>query len=154
MNIIIERLAVPPTNNHRLMPSKGRLIKTPEFRAYDQKIELWILRNRFKVEEMRRDIERWIKEGYCLDIEMDFIFPLEKIITKKNEPKRIDVDSRLKVVQDTVAKIIGIDDKWIMQITAKKILHRSSDEHVSILIKPIRWSHMKQIREKSDGPQA
>lgn len=154
MEIIIDRLPIPPTNNHRLLPSNGRLIKSSEFRAYDHKIDLWILRNRFKVDDMRKEIEIWIKESYCLNVEMDFIFPYEKIVTKKNEPKRIDVDSRLKVVQDIVSKIIGIDDKWIMQVTAKKILHKSSDEHVSISIKPIRWSHIKQIREKNDGPQA
>lgn len=145
MELLIERLPIPPSNNHRLMPSRGRLIKTPEFRAYDQKIELWILRNRLKVEEIRGHVEHWIKSGFALSIEMDFYFPVQKLITKKGEPKRIDIDSREKVVQDSLAKIIGQDDKCIIEKLTKKILQQSSDEYVDILLKQIRWSKLRGI---------
>lgn len=143
-----------PTNNHRLMPSRGRLIKSPEFRIFDQKIELWRLRNRYFLDDSKAEVERWLKAGNCLEVELDFCFPRSKLVSKKNEPKKIDVDGRIKSTLDAIFHLIGCDDKWAMMITAKKICHQSLDEFVEASIKPILWSKVKTIRDQRDGPRA
>lgn len=150
--MILEKLPMPPTSNHRLMPAHGRLIKSPEIRAYDQKVELWGLRNRHKLLDYEKHIGAWLKEGFLLEIELDFCFPKEKLVTKQNDPKRLDVDSRIKSSLDSISKLLRIDDKWFIKMTAKKIILQSSDAHVIAKLNPIRWSKVEPILARKDGP--
>lgn len=154
MEIILSKLPMPPTNNHRLMPSRGRLIKSPEFRDFDRRIEIWILRNMKRVHIIRENVAKWIADRNFIELEIDFCFPREKLISKKGDPKRIDCDGRIKTTIDYISNIIAQDDKWVTKIIAKKIFQQSSEEHVTIKLTPILWNTLKPIQEKNDGLQA
>lgn len=165
--IIIEKLLMPPVGNHRYIPirtkTKGRLspikgngmrlIKAPEFRVYDDKIDLWILRNKVKIDSMRIQVSEWLKSGYCLQLETDFCFPTSKLISLKNELKEIDIDGRKKTVQDTAAKILGISDKWIIRAIDQKPISSQAftEEYVSLLITPIKKESIQTILQRKDG---
>lgn len=162
--ILIEKLLMPPVGNHRHIPvrtrTKGRispikgnglrLIKAPEFREYDNKIDLWILRNKSFIEMISERTNKWIEKGFCLQLEIDYCFPLSKTLSQKNQLKEIDIDGRRKTVQDTVAKILRISDKWIIRAIDQKPIEAFNEEHLVIRITPIKRDEIKLI--KNDGP--
>jgi hypothetical protein len=103
-----------------MIPSRGRLIKSNESRLYDRSINFYILKRQSQVFEERRLIETWIKEGSLVQIELNFNWQKEKLFSKKNEPKRLDLDGRIKEAIDAVSDILNFDDKFLFKITANK----------------------------------
>ena len=141
--IEIKGLPMPPIANHRLMPSQGRLIKSPDIRRYDQSIQLYMLKLRSKLFELRKTAKEWIDVGYCLKVELFFYWPKEKLISKQHIPKRLDLDGRIKSTLDSISEVIGIDDKFVIEINAKKLYWEQHYETIDAKVSPIFWKDLK-----------
>lgn len=137
--IELEQLPIPPISNHRLLPHNGRLIKSPECRQFDQKMKHYFIKLRSAVFPMRNLVKEWLREDYCIKLELNFYWPKEKLISKKNEPKRLDLDGRLKSTIDAVAEILDFDDKFVIEIQARKIHWDKSYEECHATISPHKW---------------
>ncbi len=106
--LILKRFPMPPTSNRLLMPCRGRLIKSVEYRAYEQKVVSFHMRNITNLAE----IEHAFKGNKFLRIDTLFVFAQKRLISKKNEVKSLDASNRIKIVHDVISKLIHIDDKY------------------------------------------
>lgn len=140
MSIVLNSIPMPPTANHRLIPANGRLIKSNEARLYDKAVQVWMIRQKSALFEYRRKAKELIDHGYCLEVNFQFIWPKEKLITKDGMPKRIDTSNRLKDAEDAVSDILEIDDKFFIKKTLEKIPWPNSYEIFNATIKTATWS--------------
>lgn len=140
--IELKSLPMPPIANHRLMPSNGRLIKSPEIRNFDQRMQMYILKMRSKVFDTRKLAKEWIDIGYCLKVDLNFYWPKEKLISKQHLPKRLDLDGRIKSTLDAISDVIGIDDKFVIEINARKLYWEQPFETIDAKISPIFWKDL------------
>lgn len=138
--ILLTGLPIPPIANHRLTPMNGRLIKSKDCREYNKSIQIWMLRQKSNLFEWRRIAKNWIDVGYLLKVSMTFTFPKEKVLSKNNLPLRLDLDGRIKEQIDSMSDIIGIDDKFVIEINAYKKYWLKSWGEVQVTVEPIFWS--------------
>lgn len=137
--LVLQTLPMPPSANQRMVPVNGRLIKSADCRTYDKAIQIWMLRQKGKLVENRHKVKDWIDHGFCLKIYCEFYWPKEKLITKDGHPKRNDLDNRLKTLIDAVSDIIDLDDKFIIEIHARKVHWINNWEEVQVSISPTHW---------------
>lgn len=93
---------------------------------------------------MRRQVKEWIDVGYCLHMSLDFFWQKEKLISKNGIPKKNDLDGRIKSTIDAISEIIDVDDKFIIEIHAKKLFWTHGYDEVNAIIRPIFWSELCQ----------
>jgi hypothetical protein len=115
------------------MPMRGRLIKTPEYRIYESKIQIYKLKNFRKLEE----IEERFKDK-MLRVDTEFFFNHNRVFTKKNTLKMIDSHNRIKICYDVLSKLIGIDDsRFIEGYHSKRYCENDKPEYVAIYISEV-----------------
>lgn len=129
--IILNKYPLPPTSNQMYTSMHGRLIKSPLAREYVRKTEIYALKN--------QKIINVIKESFLgkgpLAVDFYFVFPLSKVFSKKNEYKMLDGLNRTKQASDTLAKMIGIDDKmFVSSKVVKVVASNDTEEHAIITI--------------------
>jgi Holliday junction resolvase RusA-like endonuclease len=54
----------------------------------------------------------------------------DKLYTKKGTIKKMDVDNKIKCVQDAVCKMLGIDDSQIFRVVAEKRITKSNEKTI------------------------
>lgn len=137
--IILNEIPMPPTANQRLIPAGGRLIKSQTCRNFDKAVQVWMLRQRSKLFDDRRKAKEWIDTGFMIKVDFCFYWPKSKLISKDGMPKRLDDSNRLKDAEDAVSDIIGIDDKWFIDKTLKKIPWNKEYEAFTATITNCSW---------------
>lgn len=108
-------LPFPPTMNHRMIPMRGRLILSPDHRAYKKLLELYLHR-KFLLADAENLKEKILK------VEVQYVGPRESWFTKKNEIKKKDVENRHKALLDGIFSFLDLDDSQIFEITIKKVV--------------------------------
>lgn len=118
---ILTGIPMPPSINAAYMNRKGAgpgRIKTGAYRAFENQMAYWAAAHFHQVGEAMRLVETpntWIR------LDVYFCFPHKSLITIKGLPKRHDVDNRLKVLNDAVAKVLRFDDSRISHQSIEKI---------------------------------
>lgn len=138
--IKLEHIPMPPIANHRLMPSKGRLIKSPDARDFDKAIQVWMLRQKSALFDYRRKARDMIVDLKLFSIKLDFYWPKESLVSKNGVPKKIDLDGRIKSAIDAVSIIIDQDDKYVIKIEAHKLIWNKIYSEFNAEILPINWN--------------
>ena len=113
--IEFKNLPWPPTMNHRMIPFRGRLILSPDHRAYKKLLDLHLHQN-FLVSNAACLI------GKKLKVEIQYVGPREEWFTKKGEIKKKDVENRHKALIDGIFKFLELDDSQIFEINIKKVV--------------------------------
>lgn len=113
--IELHNLLWPPTVNHRYIPRGGRLILSPEHRAYKMQLNLFLIA---KFKHLKADHLK----GKQLNVEIHYCGPWDVWFTKKNTIKKIDVDSRNKTLLDVVFPFLKLDDSQIFDLRLKKLV--------------------------------
>jgi len=137
--IKLDNLPMPSSSNHRLIPSRGRLIKSNEARLYDREIQIWSLRNKNKLVSYKIELRELIQKGFMLKVSVILNWEKSKLLTKKGEPKKNDLDNRLKSCLDAVSKLVEIDDKYIIEISAIKKFWDKNYSSVDVTIEKASW---------------
>lgn len=101
----LTRLPIPPTSNRFVIPAHGRLIKSPEARRYEATMRVYELRFFKDIEAIRNAFA-----GKTIKVDRYFIFHKSRVISKKNTIKRLDTSNRIKILDDCLSRIVGIDD--------------------------------------------
>lgn len=83
---------------------------------------------------MNEEILKVLKQGYQLKPMLYFCFPREKLWTKQNEPKQIDVDNRIKSTIDGIANALKINDKHFWSSEYEKVECEDLEAHVMAAI--------------------
>ena len=130
---------MPPSANQRLVPVNGRLIKSSACRNFDKSVQVWMIRQRSKLFEDRRIVKEWIDSGFMLRVDFCFYWPKSKLMSKDGLPKKLDDSNRLKDAEDAVSEIIGIDDKWFIDKTLKKMPWNKEYEAFSAKVSCCGW---------------
>lgn len=137
--IILNEIPMPPTANKRLIPVNGRLIKSNDCRAFDKSVQVWMIRQKSKLFEDRRKAKEWIGTGFMIKVDFVFYWPKIKLMSKDGLPKKLDDSNRLKDAEDAVSEIIGIDDKWFVDKTLKKVPWNKEYEAFSATVSYCKW---------------
>jgi len=97
--------------------------------------------------EFKKEFKDWVKknpatvstaraslEGHenALRLTLWFYFPHDRIFTKKNAVKRLDVSNRVKIIEDSLCEALGFDDRVFFNINIFKV--QSEKECISALI--------------------
>lgn len=126
-SVKLHRFPIGPSSNQLYASFRGRLIKSSAGRAYSNQCAIWALKNKSALDKLRE-----ILRGKTLRVDCAFVFPREKLITKKNTLKKLDFTNRIKVCQDELAKIIGVDDAHFISGYCQKMV--GDDSYVDITI--------------------
>lgn len=113
--IVLSGLPFPPTSNHRLMFTRGRLITAPEHRKYKALLDLYLHRHYLKVDASQG-------QGKQLKVVVKYIGPIESWFTKKGEIRKLDVENRSKQLLDRVFHFIDLDDSQIFELVVSKVI--------------------------------
>lgn len=117
---------MPPTMNHRMIPFRGRLILSPDHRAYKKLLSLFL---------HRKCLTTYANfTGKKLSVLITYEGPKSEWFTKKGEIKKKDVENRHKALLDVVMPYFDLDDSQIFEITIKKLVSAQTETTASVLI--------------------
>lgn len=122
MKTLIVKLDIgkPLSINHKLIPARGRLIKSGEYRKYEKKLD----------EEFAKwfDHVSVLGSGYdekkhALKATWRIYVPENEFFTKKGTISKtcLDVTNSIKVMEDRLVHILGVDDSQFIEVTSEKI---------------------------------
>jgi hypothetical protein len=133
--IVITNYPLPPSENqiYRNVPGVGR-VATKELKDYRKSCEYYHLNNPQVFETIKEFIvDRWKKADH-FKVDYYFTFKRERLYTKDNRPKKLDVANRIKAVQDCFFHSLGMDDKHVFATSIEKII--GEQECVTIVMHP------------------
>jgi len=150
---------VPPTTNKLYQTRRGgQKALTTVAKAYKNHVSTVVKDNLAKVSRLPVDKERvylfWLTV-YFEQLENPGWF--KKFVRGKNKGerkakdryKRLDVDNRVKFVQDCVAKSLGIDDCQIFRSVQEKMEDRKNPHAVVVVSLLPRQLFIKEVRSEA-----
>lgn len=103
--------------------------------------------NHQKIASIKKECLQWISEGKLLRVDTWFAFENSRIWTKDGQPKVIDADNRRKPMQDGLAQMLGIDDKWFFSGNIEKVTCVSKEYECTIIrILPVKARTLTEIQ--------
>lgn len=128
----------------------GGRVKVSAYRAYERDVQMYALKNGALMNQAR-DLISHIGPEAVIHADYLFRFHASSIIMKhdsktidqktmrrklKGEPKRNDTSNRIKVLEDCLSTILGIDDCFFWSATYDKapIANDGLPEHVDIML--------------------
>ena len=129
MGIKIEGLPFPPTMNHRMIPFGGRLILSPDHRAYKKLLSLYLHKKCLTTYHNF--------SGKKLKVAIQYEGPRSEWFTKKGEIKKKDVENRHKGLLDVIMPYFDLDDSQIFEITIKKIITAAMETTATVVIEEV-----------------
>lgn len=111
--IKISGLPFPPTTNHRYIPSRGRLILSPDHRAFKVLLGIFLHRTYMLMDASSL-------QGKKLKVCIEYSGPDSSWFTKAGDIRKIDVENRHKTLIDGVFKFLDLEDSQIFEINIKK----------------------------------
>lgn len=140
-SVVLQGLPMPPSSNRQystVITMKGgfrqtRRVKSKEAVIYARSFQHWSIINSEKIKEARAAINTW---NTGLECTMYFIFPKEKLLTQKNQLKKLDVTNRIKQIHDLLSVALDIDDSWHIRTVEEKVLGVKDEAFVIAVIKP------------------
>lgn len=140
----------PLSMNNKLVPVRGRLIKAKSFRVYEDKVddELGKYYDQFLVLG-----QGWNEKRHALEVNWYIYAPKDEFFTKKGTISKtcLDATNTVKILEDRLSVILGVDDSQICSSSVKKIPTDSSSWcvvlEISIVARPevIHLSNEKLI---------
>jgi hypothetical protein len=127
--LLIKGFPMSLTSNHQYIVSRGRLIKSSEYRKYSIRVHNWALKHKGAFDKLRE-----ILRGKTLRVDCAFVFPREKLITKKNTLKKLDYSNRIKSCFDELSKLIGVDDSHFISGYCCKKISDNDEAYINITI--------------------
>lgn len=139
---ILKNFPLSPSSNQLYSSVNGRLIKSQEGRRYAASIQSYALTKHHEIKKIKEEL----KPSDILKVDFYFVFRRSRIISKKNEYKKLDAHNRLKSAADGLADIIGIDDKqFITGICEKVICEEHEREQIIIHISKTHQRKLEDI---------
>jgi len=138
--VLFEDLPMPPTSNHQYISitRRGRTyrVASEELRTFKELMSMYPnIFPDFKVKF--HIVQDWAARKRPLEIRCTFYFKRERLFTKDNRFKRLDVSNRLKASHDSLSEILEIDDSYFFKVVAIKAVTQG-EESFSAEIRPIR----------------
>lgn len=152
---LIKNFPLPPSVNNSLasvvINRSVRQIKTSAGRAFDAKVQEYILKNKHHLDMIAAEIKVSMDLGYQLKIMCYYCFNKSDLWTKDKRVKRLDTNNRIKATLDGVSKAIGIDDRHFFAEEHEKIETDELTPHVMIAIGTHRPTLKKNLWISQDS---
>jgi hypothetical protein len=132
-SIIFANLPMPPTSNNQYASLRrgNKIIRVPStgLRLFKDAMQKYALTCMQQIHASRQLTQSWIRDKKPLEITCVFFFHKSRLISKKNDFKKLDVSNRVKAAHDSIADMLGIDDCRFFRVVAEKALcHESLPE--------------------------
>lgn len=105
---------MPPSVNHayRNLAIRGRpgRVKTKEYRDFEREVLFWGIGHVNEVRDAQDQLAGRAQPRLC--VERTFFFPKSEIYCKDGTVKQNDTTNRIKLLDDALAKLLGVDDKF------------------------------------------
>lgn len=154
----IKGFPLPPSANelYANIPGRGR-IKTEALKSFEAEVHYWSMKNQHLLLPAR-ELCQSIGPGCFIRLHKFFYFRPHKILTKSGEPRKNDTSNRIKALEDVLAKLLGIDDKWFWAGNYDKgpVLHPAIPEGVDLrleLYSPSLSTSKLEDEEDEDGKE-
>lgn len=116
--VVLAELPFPPSENNAYVNRKaGGRFASKEVRDFKHAMSIWRIRNNQALAVARQAVFSW-KTPPALKLVLGFRH--DRVWTKDGSPKRIDAANFVKVLQDSVAAVMAIDDSKIWSTMAEK----------------------------------
>lgn len=114
----------PPSSNKIYAESykTRRKFKTKVALDFEADFRNWAIVNRAEINKIKEQLDRFEKNKLKFYIERDFHCEKEKLFCKDGRPKKFDVSNLIKVLDDQLCKVLGIDDAQIFYGSEMKTL--------------------------------
>lgn len=141
-SIHLSRLPMPPTSNHNysIIRRSKRLAFVSSKKLCDYKLEMMTYRglNYHFIQSAQKQILKWQLLTPKISIHCNFYFHHQRLFTKQDTIKKLDVSNRLKAIHDAIAELLEIDDSSFFEISAAKIsIKNNIKEYAEASIMPL-----------------
>lgn len=142
-SVVLRDLPIgPSSNNQYLLLRRGKKtyhVPSKELTLFKKAMEYYAIKFPTNYLHSKTLIDEWVGANKLLEIYCVFYFKREKLFSKKNEPKKLDVSNRLKASHDSLSKMFGIDDKLFFRVFAEKcVCPDGMEEMMCVEIIPLR----------------
>lgn len=145
--VVLLDLPLPPQSNNQYRPIphfkpggkiSARKVKTRDLQHFEFLFEQYRLENLREFNTCVQALEKYLENHEkMLRVDRFFGFHFHRLISKKKQPKRLDVSNRIKAFDDSLCHIIGIDDKYIWKGSEEKSpVDESQHEQAAVMISP------------------
>lgn len=100
---------MPPSVNNAYVNTESGRTKAQCYRTYEDTVLWWSVQNSHELNRLR-DWIITIPPQHAIRLDKIYHFLPHKILTKALEPRRNDTSNRVKILEDVIAKLLGIDD--------------------------------------------
>lgn len=129
-------IPIPPSLNNAYPTGRhGKRFKSSDLVKWEREFDMWAFLHMTAVKSARTQFAE-ITAGKYLSVSCVYYFKRERILCRNGNPKRCDVDNRLKHLLDKVSKLVGFDDSLIWQGGFYKRVTDSGTEFCSV---QLRW---------------
>ena len=125
--IELSDLPFPPTTNHRYIPHMGRLILSPDHRAFKKLLDLYLHKKYLQVDASHLEKQELV-------VEVEYVGPWAAWYTKDGSIRKIDVDNRHKSLFDGIFPFLDLDDSQIFETKINKKVAPVSETSVTVRI--------------------
>ena len=102
----------PPSVNQIYATIGRRRVATRELKQFKNEVNLWALKYRKELRELRTSLCEEIKQGKWIKIDLHLCLPFKKIWNLKGGVKIYDAANRVKASHDALSEVLGLDDKY------------------------------------------
>jgi Holliday junction resolvase RusA-like endonuclease len=95
------------------------------------------IKHKTEIAKLKQDLKAIIEQGKQLSIDYYFAFHEDRLIWKRKKTlRRLDVDNRIKAIQDQLSLILNIDDSYFISGHREKVIQQEDQpECVTVKIK-------------------
>lgn len=144
--IILEGIPIPPSSNnqYKAFVRNNRIIhaRSQDLLDFKKDFEKWAKANSGGIR-----MARAMLEGSAVEVEAFIGFHRERLFTKKDTFKRLDVSNRIKALHDCLSDVLGIDDSAFFAISAEKfVVEYPLPEQVIVRLSPFLAKSLKDVQ--------
>lgn len=144
--LFIGDFPMPPSwNQAKTVARYGRqIVNTKAANDFEKECKVWAKKRAPHLQELRLTAKEICAGGY-MSVSFWFCFPREKLLTLDGSPKTIDVSNRIKMLEDRLAEVIEVDDKFFQLESCEKLFHSGAQSFVVIRL---RSSPILSLKER------
>lgn len=161
--ISIFNLPIPPSIN-RAYETTGRVVTkrnkqgkiyqgvatsrygSPELVHFKKQCQSFYNLNYQKIDSYKPIIQSWIDQGYVVKVEAYVAFEHSRAWTLEHKAKQIDSSNRIKALEDGLAVMLDIDDKWNFLVSIEKVTCDKDSEQCVVYLSPMKPRTLNDIK--------
>lgn len=130
------------------MGNAARIVPTHALTKFQKSCEEYGKRNFLIIGKARAVCREWMLKGLVIRTDFFFFAHGTRIWTQKDEPRRYDASNLVKSIEDELAKLLMIDDKYFFKGAHEKAETNRDAPFVNLMLKPWKPRSFAEIKEQ------